>query len=185
MLTEDLVSFYVFNSTLDVEESVMDKGKTTHFTISTSRIELRKKRNQTPCKERAFDFFWYSTPSVDPMIIITVMLFLSSLPNIIFLHVLVLLIISAHLWQRPSWTPNAKPNAPCLRSVLFHFRCLTRFWIWKRIFLHNLKPSWNLLTSFKTQFYVIKVKQQVYPRKDGFTIFRGYRVLFLYPDILR
>ena len=26
-----------------------------HF--STSRIELRKKRNQTPCKEGAFDFF--------------------------------------------------------------------------------------------------------------------------------
>ena len=139
------------------------------------------------------------------MIIITVILFLSSLPNIIFLLVSVLLIISARFCQTPSWTPNAKPNAPCLRGVLFHFRCLTRSWISKKIsptysktkfksvnlipdlvlcikgkvaslsdkrrfsklleviesrkyFLHNLKPSWNLLTSFRTQFYVIKVK---------------------------
>jgi len=40
------------------------------------------------------------------MIIITVVLFLYSQPNIIFLLVLVLLIISARFCQRPSWTPN-------------------------------------------------------------------------------
>ena len=57
MLTEDLVSFYVFNSTLDVEESVMDKGKTTHFTISTSRIELRKNETKHPAKSGRLIFF--------------------------------------------------------------------------------------------------------------------------------
>ena len=85
------------------------------------------------------------------MIIITVMLFLSSLPNIIFLLVLVLLIISAHFCQKPSWTPNAKQNASCFRGVLFHFRRLTCVWISKDYFPHNnLKPTWSQLLHSRT-----------------------------------
>ena len=91
---------------LEMSKKVLRTRETRHIMshFSTSRIELRKKRNQTPWKEEAFDFVWYSTtPPVYPCDHYHSYGFLLYLPNIIFLMVLVVPTISVCFCQRPSW----------------------------------------------------------------------------------
>ena len=109
MFMGHLVLFQVFNSTLDVEESFTDKGNTTHYvTFSALRIELRKKRNQTPCKEGVFDFF--DTQQLLPqiaMIITTVMLFF------VFSTLYYLLACLSLTQYYCSFLPKAQLNTEC------------------------------------------------------------------------
>ena len=123
MFMGHLVSFYVFLSTLDVEESVTDKGKTTHYvTFRHRESSWEKNETKRPGKRGRLIFMILNNAFGRPLWSLS-QLCCSCLLFLILSSCLSqsLLIISARFCQKPSWTPNAtKRTIFTGRLVLFY-----------------------------------------------------------------